>query len=153
SVPAQAGAARRALNTTEEIERAIAAGASRCTLLHGRARRPAYIRQTPRRPHPQGAPPRPPAQRRTRQAAPRRPPSASPEAPARGPAYLSARARRPCHGGRAQCARELRSTLGIRYAQARGAPQPPSRSTEKSWLHFRPPPVDFCGPRLAIGAA
>src|SRR5262245_41442765 len=25
--------------------------------------------------------------------------------------------------------------------------------TEKSWLHFRPPPVDFCGSRLAIGAA
>jgi hypothetical protein len=30
---------------------------------------------------------------------------------------------------------------------------PPSCSTEKSWVHFRPPPVDFCGPRLAIGAA
>src|SRR5215471_18383967 len=29
----------------------------------------------------------------------------------------------------------------------------PSRSTEKSWPHFRPPPVDFCGSRLAIGAA
>src|SRR5262245_15406747 len=24
---------------------------------------------------------------------------------------------------------------------------------KKSWLHFRPPPVDFCGSRLAIGAA
>src|SRR5215468_9860089 len=33
------------------------------------------------------------------------------------------------------------------------AVRPPSRSTEKSWLHFRPPPVDFCGSRLAIGAA
>src|SRR5262249_9344038 len=32
-------------------------------------------------------------------------------------------------------------------------PPPPSCSTEKSWLHFRPPPVDFCGSRLAIGAA
>src|SRR5262249_46305601 len=31
--------------------------------------------------------------------------------------------------------------------------QPPSRSTGKSWLHFRPPPVDFCSSRLAIGAA
>ena len=30
---------------------------------------------------------------------------------------------------------------------------PPSCSTGKSWLHFRPPPVDFCGSRLAIGAA
>src|SRR5262249_53840377 len=30
---------------------------------------------------------------------------------------------------------------------------PPSRSTEKSWPHFRPPAVDFCGSRLAIGAA
>src|SRR5262249_58648692 len=28
-----------------------------------------------------------------------------------------------------------------------------SRSTEKSWPHFRPPPVDFCSSRLAIGAA
>src|SRR5262249_56260521 len=35
-------------------------------------------------------------------------------------------------------------------AQNRGAF---SCSTEKSWLHFRPPPVDFCGSRLAIGAA
>ena len=26
-------------------------------------------------------------------------------------------------------------------------------STGKSWLHFRPPPVDFCSSRLAIGAA
>src|SRR5262249_41625091 len=25
-------------------------------------------------------------------------------------------------------------------------------STEKSWPHFRPPPVDFCSSRLAIGA-
>src|SRR6516165_11554447 len=32
-------------------------------------------------------------------------------------------------------------------------PAPPSRSTEKSWLHLRPPPVDFCSSRLAIGAA
>src|SRR5262249_62038733 len=24
---------------------------------------------------------------------------------------------------------------------------------ETPWLHFRPPPVDFCGSRLAIGAA
>src|SRR5262249_8430388 len=24
---------------------------------------------------------------------------------------------------------------------------------QKSWPHFRPPPVDFCGSRLAIGAA
>jgi len=30
---------------------------------------------------------------------------------------------------------------------------PPSRSTEKSWPHFRPSAVDFCGSRLAIGAA
>src|SRR5262249_18912615 len=30
---------------------------------------------------------------------------------------------------------------------------PPSCSTGKSWLHFRPPPVDFCCSRLAIGAA
>src|SRR6516162_9869585 len=30
---------------------------------------------------------------------------------------------------------------------------PPSCSTGKSWLHFRPPPVDFCSSRLAIGAA
>src|SRR5262249_11838368 len=30
---------------------------------------------------------------------------------------------------------------------------PSSCSTEKSWLHFRPPPVDFCSSRLAIGAA
>jgi hypothetical protein len=22
---------------------------------------------------------------------------------------------------------------------------PPARSAEKSWLRFRPPPVDFCG--------
>src|SRR5262249_39449532 len=29
----------------------------------------------------------------------------------------------------------------------------PSCSTKKSWLHFRPSPVDFCGSRLAIGAA
>jgi hypothetical protein len=29
----------------------------------------------------------------------------------------------------------------------------PSCSTGKSWLHFRPPPVDFCSSRLAIGAA
>src|SRR5262249_9986103 len=29
----------------------------------------------------------------------------------------------------------------------------PSRSTEKSWPHFRPSAVDFCGSRLAIGAA
>src|SRR5262249_30834946 len=28
-----------------------------------------------------------------------------------------------------------------------------SRSTEKSWPHFWPPPVDFCRSRLAIGAA
>ena len=28
-----------------------------------------------------------------------------------------------------------------------------SRSTEKSWPHFRPLAVDFCGSRLAIGAA
>src|SRR5262249_30441870 len=28
-----------------------------------------------------------------------------------------------------------------------------SCSTGKSWLHFWPPPVDFCGSRLAIGAA
>src|SRR5215831_16422157 len=32
-------------------------------------------------------------------------------------------------------------------------PREPSCSTGKSWLHFRPPPVDFCGSRLAIGAA
>src|SRR5262249_60068968 len=32
-------------------------------------------------------------------------------------------------------------------------PYPPSCSTGKSWLHFRPPPVDFCCSRLAIGAA
>src|SRR5262249_33741183 len=32
-------------------------------------------------------------------------------------------------------------------------PPPPSCSTGKSWLHFRPPPVDFCSSRLAIGAA
>src|SRR5262247_2758474 len=30
---------------------------------------------------------------------------------------------------------------------------PPSRSTEKSWPHFRPSAVDFCCSRLAIGAA
>jgi|SRR6516164_10465936 len=30
---------------------------------------------------------------------------------------------------------------------------PPSCSTGKSWLHFWPPPVDFCSSRLAIGAA
>src|SRR5262249_38900567 len=30
---------------------------------------------------------------------------------------------------------------------------PPSCSTEKSWLHFRPPPVDFCRSRYGIGAA
>src|SRR5262249_37717280 len=30
---------------------------------------------------------------------------------------------------------------------------PPSCSTGKSWLHFRPPAVDFCRSRLAIGAA
>src|SRR5215471_9818311 len=29
----------------------------------------------------------------------------------------------------------------------------PTRSTEKSWPHFRPSAVDFCGSRLAIGAA
>src|SRR5215813_1586381 len=29
----------------------------------------------------------------------------------------------------------------------------PPRSTEKSWPHFRPSAVDFCGSRLAIGAA
>src|SRR5262249_61971004 len=29
----------------------------------------------------------------------------------------------------------------------------PSRSTEKSWPNFRPSAVDFCGSRLAIGAA
>ena len=29
----------------------------------------------------------------------------------------------------------------------------PSRSTEKSWPHFRPSAVDFCCSRLAIGAA
>jgi len=28
-----------------------------------------------------------------------------------------------------------------------------ARSTEKSWLHFWPPPVDFCSSRLALGAA
>src|SRR5262249_51061387 len=28
-----------------------------------------------------------------------------------------------------------------------------SRSTEKSWPHFRPSAVDFCCSRLAIGAA
>src|SRR5262249_5713180 len=33
------------------------------------------------------------------------------------------------------------------------AAPPPSCSTGKSWLHFRPPPVDFCSSRLAIGAA
>src|SRR6516164_9117913 len=33
------------------------------------------------------------------------------------------------------------------------AKSPPSRSTEKSWPHFRPSAVDFCGSRLAIGAA
>ena len=38
-----------------------------------------------------------------------------------------------------------------RYLQL--APPPPSCSTGKSWLHFRPPPVDFCCSRLAIGAA
>src|SRR5262249_7361119 len=32
-------------------------------------------------------------------------------------------------------------------------PGGPSCSTGKSWLHFWPPPVDFCGSRLAIGAA
>src|SRR5262249_5171744 len=30
---------------------------------------------------------------------------------------------------------------------------PPSRSTEKSWVHFRPSAVDCCCSRLAIGAA
>jgi len=30
---------------------------------------------------------------------------------------------------------------------------PPSRSTGKSWPHFRPSAVDFCCSRLAIGAA
>src|SRR5262245_26405451 len=34
-----------------------------------------------------------------------------------------------------------------------GPPPPPSRSTEKSWPHFWPSAVDFCGSRLAIGAA
>ena len=33
------------------------------------------------------------------------------------------------------------------------SPPPPSCSTGKSWLHFRPPPVDFCCSRLAICAA
>src|SRR5262245_41082954 len=32
-------------------------------------------------------------------------------------------------------------------------PPPPSCSTGKSWLHFRPSAVDFCCSRLAIGAA
>src|SRR5262249_30226553 len=36
---------------------------------------------------------------------------------------------------------------------AAASPPPPSCSTGKSWLHFWPPPVDFCGPQLAIGAA
>src|SRR5262249_58300640 len=30
---------------------------------------------------------------------------------------------------------------------------PLPHTSEKSWLHFRPPPVDFCSSRLAIGAA
>jgi hypothetical protein len=32
-------------------------------------------------------------------------------------------------------------------------PPPPSCSTGKSWPHFRPSAVDFCGSRLAIGGA
>src|SRR5262249_53228229 len=35
----------------------------------------------------------------------------------------------------------------------RAPPPPPSRSTEKSWPHFRPSAVDFCCSRLPIGAA
>src|SRR5262249_61167549 len=35
----------------------------------------------------------------------------------------------------------------------RSHPQAPLCSTGKSWLHFRPSPVDFCSSRLAIGAA
>src|SRR5262249_58327439 len=52
-----------------------------------------------------------------------------------------------------QTSREIgpseRAWRGLAHAPA----WPPSCSTGKSWLHFRPPPVDFCSSRLAIGAA
>src|SRR5262249_55004590 len=43
--------------------------------------------------------------------------------------------------------------VGMQSALNSAGPPPPSRSTEKSWPHFRPSAVDFCGSRLAIGAA
>src|SRR5262249_41613291 len=52
--------------------------------------------------------------------------------------------------------RAVERILGIAaadLAHLRNQSSPPSCSTGKSWLHFRPPPVDFCNSRLAIGAA
>jgi hypothetical protein len=44
-------------------------------------------------------------------------------------------------------------TLAIEQPAFGQGISPPSRSTEKSWPPFRPSAVDFCGSRLAIGAA
>src|SRR5262249_20211651 len=41
----------------------------------------------------------------------------------------------------------------VRIRRVASGIRPPSCSTGKSWLHFWPPPVDFCSSRLAIGAA
>src|SRR5262249_47509105 len=50
----------------------------------------------------------------------------------------------------------LQACKSKREATARTVqtPLPPALVLDrKKWLHFRPPPVDFCGSRLAIGAA
>src|SRR5262249_6717410 len=47
----------------------------------------------------------------------------------------------------------LRTRRAFCFTVAGQGHGPPSRSTEKSWPHFRPSAVDFCGSRLAIGAA
>src|SRR5215813_14896561 len=40
-------------------------------------------------------------------------------------------------------------SVSVSLFEAAAPPPPPSCSTGKSWLHFRPPPVDFCSSRLA----
>src|SRR5262245_31539634 len=64
------------------------------------------------------------------------------------------RNREPAGHGVAPQVDRLRKTVRAEHVGAYFIdPWPPSRSTEKSWPHFRPPPVDFCSSRLAIGAA
>src|SRR5262249_52974268 len=74
-----------------------------------------------------------------------------------GLSYDCAKARAPYESPRGDVANQGGENMPDIYKQdpsavARAKP-PPSRSTEKSWPHFRPSAVDFCGSRLAIGAA